>query len=141
MSGWVYCIENPSLHDVDGAPLYKVGFTRRESVEIRMDELYRGSGVPTPFHLVSKRWVDIKKEKLIHKVLDDYRVNPNREFFRCKVSKIETLFDLMEEKNDTKNNTKNDTKNDTKNESKVGLKKRIIKVEDKYRRSKRLRLR
>jgi hypothetical protein len=129
MSGWVYCIENPSLHDVDGTPLYKVGFTRRESVEIRMDELYRGSGVPTPFHLVSKRWVDIKKEKMIHKVLDDYRVNPNREFFRCNVSKIETLFDLMEEKNTKVRVTMNHHQN----------KKRIIK-EEKCRRSKRLRL-
>ena len=126
MSGWVYCIENPSLHDVDGTPLYKVGFTRRESVEIRMDELYRGSGVPTPFHLVSKRWVDIKKEKLIHKVLDDYRVNPNREFFRCNVSIIETLFDLMEEKNLKKVDKK-----------RTKLQERI---EDRCRRSKRLRL-
>jgi len=132
MSGWVYCIDNPSLHDVDGTPLYKVGFTRRESVEIRMDELYRGSGVPTPFHLVSKRWVDIKKEKMIHKVLDDYRVNPNREFFRCNVSKIETLFDLMEEKNTKVRVTK------VKVTNVMNHKKRP--KEDKCRRSKRLRL-
>jgi len=97
MSGWVYALSNPSLHSDEGKPLYKVGFTCR-TTDIRMEELYRSTGVPTPFCLVESRWVNIKKEKLIHKVLNQYRINKDREFFNCPIAMILTLFDLMDEK-------------------------------------------
>jgi len=65
--------------------------------EERIKELYK-TGVPKPFTVEFAKLVyEVEyKEKLIHKILFDQRVNKRREFFRCDKEKIKNLFDLCE---------------------------------------------
>ena len=76
-SGWVYILEN------EGRPnLFKIGMTIHNP-HLRASELSRETGIPSPFivgraYFVKDRY---KAEKLIHKELEPYRFNENREFF------------------------------------------------------------
>lgn len=67
--------------------LLKIGNTKR-SPEERSRELSRATGVPTNFEVVYEIFSPdrIKLEKKIHSVLNKYRVNANREFFKCDLT-------------------------------------------------------
>ena len=56
---------------------------------------------PTPYAIVcSKKVNDPKeKEKKLHAILQEERINPNREFFRVSKDKVFLLFDLMDGEN------------------------------------------
>ena len=99
--GWVYCLSNPSYK----SNYFKIGCTKRPDPLVRIRELNGATGVPTNFELVYARKVkDYKnKEKIIHSLLSDCRVNKNREFFKYDKCKIRAIFSLMEGKWYSKN--------------------------------------
>ena len=77
--GCVYILKNKAMPG-----LIKIGYTQ-ENAEKRANELYT-TGVPQPFEVVyeldkleSEQYEKLEVE--IHKALDQYRVNPKREFF------------------------------------------------------------
>lgn len=78
--GWVYVLRNDSLK---GEP-FKIGYTTK-TVKERIKELF-STGVPQKFECVYQ--VLIQKpdslETYVHKNLSRYRIEENREFFRCE---------------------------------------------------------
>lgn len=76
--GYVYILTNPSMPG-----LVKVGRTSRE-VDLRAEELWRHTGVPTPFDIyASEKTCDcVQLEAFIHGDLSKHRLNRSREFFR-----------------------------------------------------------
>lgn len=110
--GYIYCLSNPSYEK----DLYKMGFTDNEP-HIRQARL-QTTGVPTPFKLeFAKRVKDYKKrESLVHKIFDKYRINEKREFFKIPLDEIKNIFNLIDGddyvyKNNTIINTTNDKNN------------------------------
>lgn len=84
--GYVYILVNDSMPG-----LVKIG--RAKDVDQRASSLFT-TGVPTPFKVVFALHSDEceRLEDEIHAFLDEFRVNPDREFFRCsKDMTIETL--------------------------------------------------
>lgn len=77
-AGHVYILVNAS-----NPGLLKIGKTER-TPEDRARELSTGSGVPSPFMVAYSEDVPdcAKAERLIHKRLDKFRPNKNREFFQ-----------------------------------------------------------
>lgn len=88
--GYLYCFSNTSY------PYFKIGYTLKDPI-IRCKELYT-SGVPTPFQIEFAKLVKNveKKEKAIHSILDEYRINSNREFFDINIIKIKNIFDSID---------------------------------------------
>jgi len=78
--GYIYVMRS-AAHTID---MFKVGLTRR-SPEIRSNELSRTTGSPDKF-LVVQHW-EVPDctiaESQIHQRLEQYRVNPDREFFKA----------------------------------------------------------
>jgi hypothetical protein len=73
-------------HSID---IFKVGMTTRSSID-RAKELSSATGVPDKFLIVDEWKVNdcVLAEKIIHKALDQYRVNSNREFFKIKYAAL-----------------------------------------------------
>ena len=90
MKGWIYIAHNPSYEG-----LLKIGYTDRDPT-IRMEELY-STGVPTPFVQLYVVLVDnaYEIEQKIHAELDFCRDSKSREFFRCELEKVLTVFDNL----------------------------------------------
>ncbi len=92
--GYVYCFCNDSMPG-----LLKIGMTERTPIE-RLSEANTSDTwrPPTPYIIVvSKKVIEPKeKEKKLHAILQEERVNPNREFFRVSTDKVFLLFDLMD---------------------------------------------
>jgi hypothetical protein len=88
--GYIYCLSNETF------PYYKLGFTLKNPNE-RCRELYT-SGVPTPFKLEFAKLVKYpdEKEKAIHLIFKEYRINSSREFFDISIQKIKNLFDAID---------------------------------------------
>lgn len=80
--GMVYVLTNPSLPGQ-----VKVGATTRTG-EHRRNELSRATGIPTEFEIAFEAaFADVwGAERAAHVHLAHYRVNSNREFFRCDVA-------------------------------------------------------
>lgn len=89
--GWVYCLSNPSFRD----GLVKIGLSRRNDLNERMDELYNTS-VPTPFKLeLAGKFKNCGQvEKNVHALLSHFRsrVNDQREFFECSMDDVMAAF-------------------------------------------------
>lgn len=92
MRGYIYCLSNEHLKD----DIFKIGFTKRNPI-IRLNELYNTS-IPTEFKLeICKKVSDcVKIESVIHTLLNKFRINPKREFFKIQINKISMIFDLIE---------------------------------------------
>lgn len=75
--GYVYILQNDSFTD-----LIKIGHTTR-SIEERVKELNRATGVPTPFRILHYWEIEDSHgtEQFLHNKFNVYRVNDNREFF------------------------------------------------------------
>jgi hypothetical protein len=75
--------------------LVKIGYTEKDDVNERKDELYyQGKpGVPFPFILEHSKYTVCpdKAEDEIHKRLWEYRINEDREFFKIKASKAKDI--------------------------------------------------
>tara|TARA_B100002019_G_scaffold239434_1_gene214796 strand:+ start:319 stop:954 length:636 start_codon:yes stop_codon:yes gene_type:complete len=92
---FIYCFTNPSFKSrSEGYERVKIGKT--DNIPRRKKELF-STGVSEPFE-VYRALVVLnmdKMEKRIHKLLFEYRVNKQREFFDIPLSKIDDLFDLL----------------------------------------------
>jgi len=76
-TGHIYVLQNTSMPGI-----FKVGFTER-SVAERINEINSATGVITPWQVRDFWFCDepYNKEQEIHRRLDDYRVESNREGF------------------------------------------------------------
>ena len=92
MSGWIYWLRNPAFPQMG-----KLGVTEEDNLKVRVTKLYT-TGVPLPFQIIFARRVmdPYQKEKLMHSLLSDKRVNPGREFFEETDERINMLFSLCE---------------------------------------------
>jgi hypothetical protein len=90
--GFVYVMINPALRG-----LVKIGLSER-TPEQRAKEL-RGTGVPDDFIVIYYELVTDCNfvEKRLHARFDEYRHQPNREFFRIPIR--QAIIGLMEESN------------------------------------------
>ena len=83
--GWIYCMSNKWMPE-----LVKVGQT---------SQLYT-TGVPDKFNVeFAKKVKDyVKKEKILHSLLEKHfeRPNPSREFFKCSSADVFEFFELVE---------------------------------------------
>ena len=73
--------------------LVKIGMTQRESVQARIDELSRHSGVPVAFtcHYAAALpdgTTAIEVEKILHQLFGEHRVNQRKEFFKMPAEKV-----------------------------------------------------
>ena len=95
--GYVYCFSNESMPGI-----LKVGETDRLP-DVRLKEANRSDTwrPPTPYKIeFAKKVLKPKeKEKKLHLILSEHRINPNREFFRISSKKLHLLFDLMDGEN------------------------------------------
>lgn len=91
--GYVYCFSNESMEGI-----FKIGTTKRTPEE-RLKEANKSDTFkpPTDYKLLyyAKCYDSEKKEKLIHKLLEEYRVNKKKEFFKCDKEKIKIIFDIL----------------------------------------------
>lgn len=76
-TGHIYVLQNTSMPGI-----FKVGFTER-SVADRLNEINSATGVITPWQVRDFWFCDepFKKEQEIHRRLDEWRVESNREGF------------------------------------------------------------
>lgn len=90
--GYIYVMRS-AAHDKD---IFKIGLTRK-STEIRSDELSRTTGSPDKFLVVQEWEVSdcIKAEKIIHQKLAQFRINPNREFFKAPYKIIVSIINSV----------------------------------------------
>ena len=73
--------------------LVKIGMTQRESVQARIDELSRHSGVPVAFtcHYAAALpdgTTATEVEKILHQLFGEHRVNQRKEFFKMPAEKV-----------------------------------------------------
>jgi len=91
--GIVYLLTNPAMPG-----LVKIGMTTRDSIDVRMKELY-GTGVPVPFvckYACKVKASDCAKiEKALHTAFDPNRINANREFFSINPEQAEAILALF----------------------------------------------
>jgi len=103
--GYVYCFSNLYYDN-----MYKIGFTENDP-QLRANQL-RKTGVVGRFKV--EFFIKIKQyremEKHIHSLLDKYRVEADREFFKIDISIIKFIFDLIEGKISKNNKIENEVK-------------------------------
>jgi hypothetical protein len=90
-TGIIYVFTNEAMPE-----LVKIGFTTNESVEDRLSQLSAHAGVPMPFECFFAAEVEDveEKERLLHGLFDDKRINKRREFFRIEPEKAVTALRL-----------------------------------------------
>jgi hypothetical protein len=88
--GFIYCVRCAS-HEAD---VYKVGCTSTDVFE-RARQLTASTSSPTPFHVVHHRATSDANaaEARCHDLLDEYRLNDGREFFRAPLGVIIRIMD------------------------------------------------
>jgi hypothetical protein len=92
LEGIVYVLTNEAMPG-----LVKIGRTSGESVERRVTELSRATGVPLPFRVaVARRVYDAAKvERALHIAFGKQRVNPSREFFSAEAFRLVELINAF----------------------------------------------
>ncbi|WP_312358837.1 GIY-YIG nuclease family protein [Mixta calida] len=87
-NGWVYILSNEAMPGI-----YKIGMTT-SSPEVRAREVSQGTGVPMPYVVEHAFFSDSPREDEaeLHEALNEFRINPNREFFKCE---METILDAF----------------------------------------------
>jgi len=90
--GYIYVMRS-AAHEKD---VFKVGLTRRTPEE-RANELSRSTSSPDKFLVVQEWDVDdcVLAEKLIHDKLNEFRVNPKREYFKAPYKEIFKVIDKV----------------------------------------------
>ena len=91
--GIVYILSNEAMPG-----LIKIGLTKRDGLEARLNELY-STGVPLPFTCeYACRVKDCKAvENALHTAFTKDRINPAREFFRTSVITFASPISLIRE--------------------------------------------
>jgi len=90
--GYIYVLENQSLKK----DIYKIGLTTNKPLE-RAKQLSNSTSIPSEFKVFySKKTKNLNiAEKRIHLLLNEYRINPNKEFFQVKTYTIEKTIDKI----------------------------------------------
>ena len=90
--GYISCMTNPAFKD----GLVKIGLTMRTPEERRRE--LASTGVPLPFvvEFAKRVFNPAEKEKCLHSILEDKRINADREFFFCPVAEVRALFEMYE---------------------------------------------
>lgn len=90
INGYIYCLSNPTMPG-----LLKIGMTTRTPEE-RAKELFT-TGVAAEFKVEFERRIvnPLEKEKAIHKLLDKYRYNSNREYFNISAENAMKIIDTQ----------------------------------------------
>ncbi|WP_295201892.1 GIY-YIG nuclease family protein [uncultured Chryseobacterium sp.] len=97
-SGFIYIIRNP----IHGENVFKIGLTRN-TVNERINQLSKTS-TPDKFYLAQQWNVRncVVAEQRIHLLLNNYRIDPRREFFKIDYNKaIETINKVIKEINES----------------------------------------
>jgi len=94
--GIVYVLTNPAMPDI-----VKIGMTSRDTVEIRMKELFSTS-IPLPFECEYACKVEDcnKVEKALHMAFHPYRIHPQREFFKINPEQAIAILKLLDKSSD-----------------------------------------
>ncbi|WP_312287979.1 GIY-YIG nuclease family protein [Chryseobacterium gleum] len=95
--GYIYILRNPVM----GKNIFKIGLTKNE-VNYRVEQLSKTS-VPDKFYNAQEWLVKdcILAEKKIHNILQDYRIDPRREFFDVSYNKaIDIITKIVKEINE-----------------------------------------
>ena len=106
--GIVYVLTNPAIPG-----MVKIGMTNRDSVDIRMKELFNTS-VPLPFELehASKVSDSEKVEKALHIAFHPYRIHAQREFFKINPEQAIAILKLLDKGSDITKDITNEINND-----------------------------
>ena len=98
--GFVYILDNPSLEG-----MVKIVATTKKPSK-RCLELSSSTSIPTPFNIVYSQpsMNPFKVESIVHTILDEYRVNKNREFFKVNIDQTINLIEDIENRLDTNYN-------------------------------------
>jgi hypothetical protein len=92
--GFIYCLHNPTFKYY-GDNVYKLGKTN--NLKSRLAAYTTGYVEKSEYILYSSILNDKDLgEKLLFKELDEYRINNNREFFKCDINIIKTAFNNIE---------------------------------------------
>lgn len=96
-AGIVYILSNPAMPG-----LVKIGITTHHTVEQRMKELFNTS-IPVPFKCEYACRVDncFAVEHALHTAFRDYRIHPQREFFKIEPYQIKVILQLFDKGNAT----------------------------------------
>ena len=80
--GFIYVLSNPAMPG-----LLKIGFTQHSDTKRRVLELSKNTAVPLHFVLEFEHLLEnpAQYERLIHARLSQYRVSPDKEFFKIDV--------------------------------------------------------
>lgn len=92
VEGIVYVLTNEAMPGI-----VKIGRTSGDTVERRVAELSRATGVPLPFRVAVARRVHdaVKVEKALHIAFGRERVNPAREFFSVEPFRLIELINAF----------------------------------------------
>lgn len=90
--GFVYILKNEAMPNI-----YKIGVTGREELDTRI--VYIGkTNIPLPFECVFacrvKNYREV--EKIIHNAFMEFRVNPDREFFKVDPERVIPILELLQ---------------------------------------------
>ena len=96
--GYIYCISNASMPSI-----LNIGMSWM-APDTRLDDMNNTNNArllwypPTPYKCeIAKKVLDpLHKTATIYKLLEQYRINPVREFFRGSLKDVKVLFDLMD---------------------------------------------
>lgn len=90
-NGYIYCMSSSVLQNA-----YKIGMTKRSPKE-RLHEANHSTWVLTDFTCDIAKQVSNPgdKEWAVHKLLETYRINKNKEFFDAPLSKIRQAFKFV----------------------------------------------
>ena len=91
--GYVYVLSNECFNSDD---IFKIGYTTRDP-DTRVKELSNTS-VFADFHIVLCKKVDNckKVENILHTLLNKYRINNGKEFFKVDLNILKVIFDALE---------------------------------------------
>lgn len=86
--GTIYVLSNPAMPG-----LLKIGFTQRSNTKFRVLELSKNTAVPLHFVLEVEHPVEnpMQFERLIHARLDQYRLSPDKEFFKVELDTVKKI--------------------------------------------------
>ena len=87
----IYILTNESMPN-----LIKIGFTKRDDLNVRIKELYT-TGVPLPFNIYYACLVENAKrtEDILHELFKENRINEKREFFQLDPDKVVIALSLL----------------------------------------------
>lgn len=86
--GYIYALSNPAMPG-----LLKIGFTQHSDTKRRVLELSKNTAVPLHFVLEFEQLIEnpVQYERLIHARLSQYRLSPDKEFFKIDLDTVEKI--------------------------------------------------